>query len=342
MKLKQIIAAVLAAAMMTAMTACSSNGGEQSQSGSEPSQSQSEGESESSDGKKFKVGVIQLVQHDALDAATQGFVDTLTEKFGDNVEIVVQNASGDSPTCGVIANQFVSEGVNLIMANATPALQAAAAATDSIPIVGTSVTDYATALQMANWNGKTGMNITGTSDLAPLSEQAAMIKELFPEAKKVGILFCSAEPNSVYQANIIKSALSELGLESAEFTFADTNDVAAVTTTACGACDVLYIPTDNTAATCTETINNIAQPAGVPIITGEAAPCAVCGVATLSISYYDIGHIAGEMATEILTEGKNPADMEIRFAPEVTKMYNPDICSVLGVTVPEGYSPLEG
>ena len=141
--------------------------------------------------------------------------------------------------------------------------------------------------------------------------------------------------------NIIKSALSELGLESAEFTFADTNDVAAVTTTACGACDVLYIPTDNTAATCTETINNIAQPAGVPIITGEAAPCAVCGVATLSISYYDIGHIAGEMAAEILTEGKNPADMEIRFAPEVTKMYNPDICSALGVTVPEGYSPLE-
>ena len=342
MKLKQIIAAVLAAAMMTAMTACSSNGGEQSRSGSESSQSQTEGESESSDGKKFKVGVIQLVQHDALDAATQGFVDTLTEKFGDNVEIIVQNASGDSPTCGVIANQFVSEGVDLIMANATPALQAAAAATGTIPIVGTSVTDYATALQISDWTGKTGTNITGTADLAPLSEQAAMIKELFPEAKKVGILFCSAEPNSAYQANVIKEQLSSLGIESEEFTFADTNDVAAVTTTACGACDVLYIPTDNTAATCTETINNIAQPAGVPIITGEAAPCAVCGVATLSISYYDIGHIAGEMAAEILTEGKNPADMEIRFAPEVTKMYNPDICSALGVTVPEGYSPLEG
>ena len=321
MKFTRFIAAAAAAAMIAATAACSAGG---------------------SGSAEYKVGVIQLVQHDALDEATRGFEDALKEKLGDKVQIVVQNASGDSPTCGVIANQFVSEGVNLIMANATPALQAAAAATDSIPIVGTSVTDYATALQMANWNGKTGMNITGTSDLAPLSEQAAMIKELFPEAKKVGMLFCSAEPNSVYQVNIINSALSELGLESAEFTFADTNDVAAVTTTACGACDVLYIPTDNTAATCTETINNIAQPAGVPIITGEAAPCAVCGVATLSISYYDIGHIAGEMAAEILTEGKNPADMEIRFAPEVTKMYNPDICSALGVTVPEGYSPLEG
>ena len=336
MKLKQIIAAILAAAMMTALTACNSNGGEQSQSGSEESQSQSE----STNGQKFKVGVIQLVQHDALDAATNGFVDALKEKFGDDVEVVVQNASGDSPICGVIANQFVSEGVDLIMANATPALQAAAAATGSIPIVGTSVTDYATALQISEWTGKTGTNITGTADLAPLSEQAAMIKELFPEAKKVGILYCSAEPNSAYQAGVIKEELTALGLESEEFTFADTNDVAAVTTTACGACDVLYIPTDNTAATCTETINNVAQPAGVPIVAGEAGICSGCGVATLSISYYDIGHIAGEMAIEILTGGKNPADMEIRFAPEVTKMYNADICSALGITPPEDYSPL--
>ena len=227
------------------------------------------------------------------------------------------------------------------MANATPALQAAAAATGTIPIVGTSVTDYATALQISDWTGKTGTNITGTADLAPLSEQAAMIKELFPEAKKVGILFCSAEPNSAYQANVIKEQLSSLGIESEEFTFADTNDVAAVTNTACGACDVLYIPTDNTAASCTETINNVAQPAGVPIVAGEAGICSGCGVATLSISYYDLGKITGEMAIEILTEGKNPAEMEVRFAPDVTKMYNPDICSALGITPPEGYSPLE-
>lgn len=340
MKLKQIIAAVLAAAMMTAMTACSPNGGEQSQQSSGESQSESQGES--SGEKKFKVGVIQLVQHEALDAATQGFVDTLNEKLGeDNVEIVVQNASGDSATCGVIANQFVSEGVDLIMANATPALQAAAAATGSIPILGTSVTDYATALQISDWTGKTGVNISGTADLAPLSEQAAMIKELFPEAKKVGILYCSAEPNSAYQASVIKEELSALGIESEEFTFADTNDVAAVTTTACGSSDVIYIPTDNTAATCTETINNVAQPAGVPIVAGEAGICSGCGVATLSISYYDLGTITGEMAVEILTEGKNPADMDVRFAPEVTKMYNPTICSALGITPPDGYTAME-
>lgn len=341
MKLKQIIAAVLAAAMITAMTACSSNGGEQSQQGSEQSQSQSEEQSQSSDNEKIKVGVLQLVQHEALDAATQGFVDALNEKFGDKVEIVVQNAFGESPTCGIIANQFVSEKMNLIMANATPALQAAAAATDSIPIVGTSVTDYATALQISDWTGKTGSNITGTADLAPLSEQAAMIKELFPDAKKVGILYCSAEPNSAYQAKVIKDELSALGLESEEFTFADTNDVAAVTSNACAAVDVLYIPTDNTAATCTEAINNVAQPAGIPIVAGEAGICKGCGVATLSISYYDIGYIAGEMAIEILSEGKNPGDMDIRFAPEVTKMYNADICTALGITHPEDYSPLE-
>ena len=341
MKLKQIIAAVLAAAMITAMTACSSNGGEQSQQGSEQSQSQSEEQSQSSDNGKIKVGVLQLVQHEALDAATQGFVDALNEKFGDKVEIVVQNAFGESPTCGIIANQFVSEKMNLIMANATPALQAAAAATDSIPIVGTSVTDYATALHISDWTGKTGSNITGTADLAPLSEQAAMIKELFPDAKKVGILYCSAEPNSAYQAKVIKDELSALGLESEEFTFADTNDVAAVTSNACAAVDVLYIPTDNTAATCTEAINNVAQPAGIPIVAGEAGICKGCGVATLSISYYDIGYIAGEMAIEILSEGKNPGDMDIRFAPEVTKMYNADICTALGITPPEDYSPLE-
>ena len=289
---------------------------------------------------KYTVGICQLAQHEALDAATKGFKDALTEKLGDKVEFKEQNAAGESTTCTTIVNQFVSSKVDLIFANATGALQAAVSGTESIPIVGTSITDYATALQIAEWNGKTGTNITGTADLAPLSEQAAMIKELFPDAKKVGILFCSAEPNSAYQAGVIKDELSALGLESEEFTFADTNDVAAVTTTACAACDVLYIPTDNTAATCTETINNVAQPAGIPIVAGEAGICSGCGVATLSISYYDIGHIAGEMAIEILSEGKNPGDMDIRFAPDVTKMYNPDICSALGITPPEGYSPL--
>ena len=289
----------------------------------------------------YTVGICQLAQHVALDAATEGFKAGLTEKLGDKVKFVEQNASGESATCITICNQFVADGVDLIMANATPALLAASAATKDIPIVGTSISHYGTALEIADWNGTTGMNITGTSDLAPLDQQAAMVKELFPDVKKVGIVYCSAEPNSVYQADVIAEELKKLGIDFEVFTFADTNDVASVTTTACGACDVLYIPTDNTAATCSETINNVAQPAGVPIVCGEAGLCAGCGVASLSISYYDIGFTAGEMAAKILAEGVDPASMEIQFAPKFEKMFNPPIVDALGVTIPADYTAME-
>ena len=289
----------------------------------------------------FKVGICQLVQHEALDAATEGFKSALTEKLGDKVEFIEQNASGDSATCITICNQFVSEGVDLMMANATPALQAAAAASNTIPVVGTSITDYATALEIQDWSGKTGKNITGTADLAPLDKQAAMIKELFPEAKNVGIIYCSAEPNSVYQADVVEGYLGDMGMNVKRYTFADTNDVASVVSAACSESEVLYIPTDNAAATCGETINNVALPAGVPIITGDAGTCKGCGVATLSISYYDLGKISGEMAAEILTEGKNPGDMEIQFAPEAVSQYNAANCAALGITPPENYTVLE-
>ena len=293
--------------------------------------------SETASEAKYKVGICQLVQHEALDAATQGFKDALTEKLGSDVAFIEHNASGDQATCITICNQLVSEGVDLMMGNATPALQAAAAATSEIPIIGTSITDYATALEIADWTGATGRNITGTADLAPLDEQAAMIPELFPDAKKVGILYCSAEPNSVYQATIVIAELEAMGFECEVFTFADTNDVANVTAAACAASDVIYIPTDNTAASCAETINNVALPAGTPIISGEENACKGFGVATLSISYYDIGYIAGEMAYEILVNGADPAEMPIGFAPEVIKKYNADICSALGITPPADY-----
>ncbi len=289
----------------------------------------------------YKVGICQLVQHEALDAATQGFKDALTDKLGDKVTFIEQNASGDAATCTTICNQLVAEGVDLIMGNATAALQAAAASTATIPVIGTSITDYATALEISDWTGKTGSNITGTSDLAPLDQQAAMVKELFPDAKKVGILYCSAEPNSVYQSDVITGYLTDLGFEVEVFTFADSNDVASVTTTACAAVDVIYIPTDNTAATCSETIANVVLPAKIPVINGEAGPCKNCGVATLSIDYYDIGYAAGEMAYEILVNGANPGDMDIRFAPEVAKLFNEANCTTLGITVPEDYAPIE-
>ena len=270
-------------------------------------------------------------------STSQGFKDALTEALGDKVQFVEQNAANDIPTCATIVNGFVSDGVDLILANATPALQAAVAATDSIPILGTAVTEYGVALDIKDFNGTVGGNVSGTSDLAPLDQQAAMILELFPDAKKVGILYCSAEPNSVYQSDVVKAELEKSGVTVSVYTFADSNDVAAVTATACDENDVLYIPTDNTAASCTEAINNVAEPAGVPIIAGEEGICAGCGVATLSINYYDLGVTTGKMAAKILTGEANISEMPIEYFPDPVKKYNPAICEALGITVPEDY-----
>lgn len=293
------------------------------------------------EGTVYHVGICQLVQHVALDAATQGFQDALKDKLGDAVVFDLQNASGETNTCSTIMNNFVSDNVDLIMANATPALQAAVAATGSIPILGTSVTNYASALDIEDKDGTTGMNVSGTSDLAPLDRQAEMLKELFPDAKKVGILWCSAEPNSKYQADHIREYLKALGYECTDYTFADSNDVASVTQNACDGSDVLYIPTDNTAASCTEAIRNVVEPAGIPAVVGEEGICRGCGVATLSISYYDLGYATGEMAYEILVEGADISTMPVRFAPNVTKEYNAELSGLLGVTIPEDYTAIE-
>ena len=285
----------------------------------------------------YSVGICQLVQHPALDAATQGFIDALTEALGDAVRVESLNASGDSNTCSTIVNQFIADNVDLIMCNATPALQAAVAATGDIAILGTSVTDYGTALDIDDWTGVTGINVSGTSDLAPLDQQAAMIAELFPDAQNVGLLYCSAEPNSRYQITVIEGYLDALGLSYTEYTFADSNDVASVVQSACDGSDVLYIPTDNTAASCTEAIRNVIEPALKPVIAGEEGICAGCGVATLSISYYDLGYATGEMAAEVLANGADVSAMPIQFAPSVTKEYNAELCEILGVSVPEDY-----
>ncbi len=289
----------------------------------------------------YKVGICQLIQHPALDAATEGFKAALTEKLGDKVSFDEQNASGDSATCATIVNQFVSSGVDLILANATAPLQAAAAATNSIPILGTSVTDYATALQMDNWTGTTGTNISGTSDLAPLAEQAAMLNELFPDAKNIGLVYCSAEANSTYQIGVVKDELTKMGYTCTEYSFADSNDIASVVTNAISASDGLYIPTDNSAAAATEVINNICEPAGIPIITGEEGICQGCGVATLSIRYYDLGYQTGLMAYEILANGADVSTMEVQFAPNVVKKYDAERCKTLGITVPDDYVAIE-
>ena len=285
------------------------------------------------------VGICQLVQHEALDAATQGFKDALTEKMPD-VKFDEQNAAGDAATCVTITSKFAADGVDLILANATAPLQAAVSATGDIPILGTSITDYATALGMKEWNGTTGINVSGTSDLAPLDGQAAMIQELFPDAKNVGLIYCSAEANSIYQITVIKGYLEEMGYTCTEFAFTDSNDVASVTQSAADASDVIYIPTDNTAAAYTETIANVVIPAKVPVVAGEEGICKGCGVATLSISYYDLGVTTGKMAVKILTGEADVSEMPIEYAPQFTKKYNPDLASSLGVTIPEGYEAI--
>ena len=321
--MKKLLTLILALAMALSLVACGSSD-----------------KKDDSGEKTYTVGVVQLVQHEALDAATKGFTDALKEALGDKVNVVVKNASGDSNTCGTIVNGFLADNVDLIMANATPALQAAASATSTVPILGTSVTDYATALEIADWTGTVGGNISGTSDLAPLDQQVAMLQELFPNAKKVGMLFCSSEPNSTYQVDEVTKLLSAAGITCTEFAFTDSNDVSSVTQKACDASDVLFIPTDNTAASNTEAIANVVLASNTPVIAGESGLCKGCGVATLSIDYYELGKITGQMAAKILTGEADVSTMPIQFAPSVTKQANMANCQKLGITIPSDYTAL--
>ena len=315
--MKRIVATLLAAMLLFSLTAC---GGTQE------------------DGK-YVVGICQLIKHDALDAATQGFMDALTEELGDRVEFKLENAAGDSNTCSTIVNTFVNDNVDLILANATPALQAAASATGEIPILGTSITEYGVALEIEGFNGTVGGNISGTSDLAPLDEQAAMLVELFPEAKTVGLLYCSAEANSTYQVETVKKELEKKGITCTFYPFADTNDLQAVVQKAADSSDVIYVPTDNQCASAGETIDGVCRDAGVPIISGEENACALFGAATLTISYYDLGVTTGKMAAQILKGETDIATMPIAYA-QATKKYNKEICDDLQLTVPEGYTPI--
>ena len=330
--MKKLFALILAGIMCLSLVACG---------GSDAPAEDSSGDAateETTDpaAETYTVGICQLVQHVALDAATQGFMDALNEALPGQVEFDNQNASNDIPMCSTIINQFVASEVDLILANATPALQAASAATIDIPILGTSITEYGVALEIADFSGTVGGNVSGTSDLAPLDEQAAMLAEWFPDAKNVGLLYCSAEANSQYQVDVVKAELEALGYTATLYSFSDSNDLAAVTESAVAASDVIYVPTDNTVAANTGIIDNICQPAGVPVIAGEEGICSGCGVATLSISYYDLGVATGKMAAKILTGEADIAAMPIEYAPATPK-YNPTICEALGLTAPEGY-----
>ena len=345
--MKKLLALLLCAVLCLSLAACASTpatttttetaSSETAAETTEEAASSEETAEPASDAKQYVVGICQLVQHDALDAATNGFMDALNEALPGQVTFDLKNASNDIPTCGTIVTGFVASNVDLILANATPALQAASTATQTIPILGTAVTEYGVALDIADFNGTVGGNISGTSDLAPLDQQADMILELLPEAKNVGILYCSAEANSVYQADVVKAALEAKGVNVSIYTFADSNDVATVTQTACAENDALYIPTDNTAASCAEAINNVAEPAGVPIIAGEEGICKGCGIATLSIDYYELGRTTGAMAAKILTGESNVSEMPIEYYQNPVKKYEAARCEALGITVPSDY-----
>ena len=289
--------------------------------------------------ESYTIGICQLVEHEALDAATQGFQDALVAQFGDAVSFDMQNAQNDTATCATICNGFVSAGVDLIMANGTAALQAAQAATADIPILGTSITEYGVALGIDDFDGTVGGNVSGTSDLAPLEEQAAMIVEWMPEAKTAGLLYCSAEANSQYQVDVVQAELEAAGMTVTQYPFSDSNDLSSVCQQAATASDVLYVPTDNTVAANTGIVDGICRPMAKPVFAGEEGICRGCGVATLSISYYDLGYTTGEMAAQILTGEADISTMAIQYTT-VTKKYNPTICDELGLTVPEGYEAI--
>ena len=285
------------------------------------------------EGTKYTVGICQLVQHEALDAATQGFIDALNEALPGQVEFQNKNASGDNANCSTIVNGFVSDGVDLIMANATPALTAAAAATSDIPILGTSITAYGVALDIDDFNGTVGGNISGTSDLADLEAQANMITEWFPEAKKVGLLFCSAESNSDIQIAAAKEELDALGIAYDEYAVSSSNEIQSVVESAVGKVDALYSPTDNTIAAGASQVGQICKENKLPFVTGEEGMCMAGGLFTLSINYEDLGYAAGEMAVKILKGEAKPEDMAIKHlsSKDLVVVKNDEMAEALGI-----------
>lgn len=328
---------IFLAALIFILAACGQGGNE---AGKDPATSTGSGESDSKDQKKYRVAIVQLIQHPALDSASKGFQEELKKEFGDNITFDFKNASGELANISTIVNNFVAQNPDLIMANATAPLQAAASATSSIPILGTSITDYATALEIKDFNGTVGSNVSGTSDLVPMDKQAEMIKEWFPDAKKVGIIYSTSEANSVFQVKEMTKQLTAMGYQVKAFSFTDSNDMPAVVTQAAEESDFLYEPTDNVASSNAEAIANIVLPAKCPVFTGEAAPAKVFGVASLSIDYEEMGRITGRMAAEILRGEKDIKDMPIEYVENARKMVNRKNAMDLGLKIPEGYEDL--
>lgn len=285
------------------------------------------------DGKTYKIGVLQLVQHAALDKANEGFVKALDDS-GISYEIDQQNASGEQSACQTISEKFVNDGDDLIYAIATPAAQAAAAATTTIPIVLSAVTDPAESGLVAS-NDAPGGNVTGMSDLTPVKEQIDLLQQLLPDAKSVGILYCTAESNSEIQAEMARDACDKAGLAHADYTVSSSNEIQTVVESMVGKVDAIYAPTDNTIAAGMATVASVANDNKIPVICGEPNMVNEGGLATYGIDYYQLGYMAGEQAVEILKDGKNPADIPIGYlsADKCKITVNQETADILGVDV---------
>ncbi|WP_251157746.1 ABC transporter substrate-binding protein [Caniella muris] len=322
--LQKIGAAAMAGALALVLGAC----------GAQPA---SAPEAEAASGS-YRIGVIQLTEHAALDAANEGFIAALDDS-GIDYTVDQQNAQGDQSACQTIASKLVNDGDDLILAIGTPAAQAVAGSTTEIPVVGTAVTDFAVA-GLVESNDAPGGNVTGTSDLNPVSDQIALLRRLVPDAKTVGILYCSAEDNSGIQADLAEEACKNAGLATQRFTVSSSNEIQQVVESMAGKVDAVYAPTDNVIAAGIATVSMVANENGLPVICGEENMVNGGGLATYSLNYYDLGYRAGEMAVKILKGEAKPADMPIEYlsGDDLKLVVNEETAKALGIDV----SGLEG
>ncbi len=292
---------------------------------------------------KYIIGICQFDDHISLNAATEGFKQALKDKLKDKVVFAEKNAHGDDDKCSEIVNGFTGQRVDLILANSTNALQAAASAIKDLPILGTSVTDYGVALGIKDFSGTSDRNISGTSDFIAPAEQAAVISEILPDAEKISIIYCSNEVNSVYQVEKIKPIFEANGVSVSLFPFKDNSDIEQACKSACqSGADAVYIPTDNHIASYAEKLGSLAKENKIPIFTADEGTMSECGVASLSISYYELGYKTGEMAYKIIMGDENISGLPVVYANNATKKYNPDMCEELGITIPDGYTAYKG
>lgn len=341
MKMKKWAAASMAAMMAASMVGCGSGTSSTATTAAaeeaattaaaaEGTEAASEA-AKADDGKTYKIGVLQLVQHAALDKSNEGFVAALDDA-GLNYEIDQQNASGEQSACQTIAEKFVNDGDDLIFAIATPAAQAASAATTEIPIVLSAVTDPAES-GLVESNDAPGGNVTGTSDLTPVTEQIDLLQKLIPDAKTVAILYCSAESNSEIQAQMARDALDAAGIAHEDYTVSNSNEIQTVVESMIGKVDAIYAPTDNTIAAGMATVSQVANDNKLPVICGESGMVNEGGLATYGIDYYQLGYLAGQQAVEILVDGKNPADIPIGYlsADKCELTINQETADLLGI-----------